>query len=116
MLLDKVQIIEFLKKIKFLNYYFVLDETGDHIEVVFQAYDNIERYRKQKIYVTSLIKIPEKLTPETLVELCFNEVVNSLKHEAGELFTVDGLTPYNEHRDYTEHQRREMINDLFTWT
>lgn len=117
MLRDKFEIQEALDKIDFLNFKFTISDFSNSIRIQYKARDNEDRAKVTEIL--SEFMIPFHIPLENLYEVCFDNVVKVLTHEASELFKIKGRdfhnAPFNEHFDYSAEERKTMIYHLFNW-
>lgn len=102
---------EVVKSVKFLDWKFEVEDTHSGIRLIL-----IDRVKDS--FSDSLIPIPiitefhMSLPPskEIFVYILWDFVINRLRHEAGELFYVNGELPYNEHDNRTA---QEIIKSIY---
>lgn len=114
---DKFEIQEALNKIDFLNFKFTISEFSNSVRIQYKARDNEDRSKITTIL--SEFMIHDHIPLESLYEVCFNNVVKVLSHEASEIFKIKGRdyhnAPFNEHYDYSAEERKTMIYHLFNY-
>ncbi len=90
---------DILSKIKFLNFRFNIEHNfgGYLLTITINAPDSRNRKEIIKVIHTMSLHLEYFDDPQIFIQEVWEFVVRTLRHEAGELFLVDGNDPFNEH-------------------
>lgn len=109
-MLTQEQAKTILKSIKFLDYIIQIGEQPHYLYITMKAPDTNDR--RNVIELTHFRRIsPACLhNPEIFIRAVYDEVVNVLRHEAAELFKVDGVAIFDEHKN--AQQKFDELNGV----
>lgn len=103
-----------LQTISFLHYKFDMrEEASGQITLLISLDAPDTRNRSQVMnFIHAATMSLQYLDYKEFVHYVFERVMNTLRHEAGELFMVNGVDVYNQHED--EHQKLHMVAAMYT--
>lgn len=111
--MELYEIHEVVKKITFLNYKFSVKEEFGRLCFAIDMLAPDTRERETVISIQHNRYGVDYMffkTPQDVVDYIWRFVNQTLLHEGGELFLVDGLDPFNEHEP--SNTKWGMINQM----
>lgn len=116
MTMNRQEVKDILASIKFLNFKFVLLDKLSHdiLRIEIDAPDTRDRTTRIKVLHDMAIDIRSIYDANHLIAEVFDMVIRCLRHEAAELFSVNGILPFDEHyAPEQNNKQQELINKMF---